>query len=397
MNIKITPRKLCGCVDAVTSKSDAHRKIIAAALSDTPTQIYMKNFSDDINATLECIAALGGNWEKNYDGVLITPIEKKSEPDKLNFGESGSTARFLIPVAAALYGHNRFTGKGRLPNRPFDELTKVLGRHGVVTRGSGLPKKTNGILTGGEFRISGDVSSQYISGLLFALPLLDVRSRIVLTSPLKSAAYVDMTLDTLEEFGIKVLKDDVGYSIVPQSYKSPHEVWADGDWSNAAFWICAGKLCGDVSVNNLSDNSHQGDKAVMNLLDSTKIDAGQIPDLVPILSVLAAGRAETTEIYNAARLRMKESDRLYAMTQCINALGGSAEETADGMIIRGNGHLKGGTVDGFSDHRIVMSAAIASVLCSEPVIIRGAEAVNKSYPTFFEDFKKLGGIFECTV
>lgn len=397
MNVKIIPNKLCGSVDAVTSKSDAHRKLIAAALADRPTQIIMKNFSEDINATLSCIEALGGKTEKNKAGVMVHPIEKTQNHNVMNFGESGSTARFLIPVAAALYEKNRFTGRGRLPMRPFDELVNVLEKNGVSVKGRGLPEEINGRLKSGVFRIAGNVSSQYISGLLFAMPLLDDKSKIVLTSQLKSAAYVDMTLDALSAFGVDVSFDGSEYTVIPQKYISPGTISAEGDWSNAAFWICAGKLCGDVTVKNLSENSRQGDKAIMNLLESDEIDADQIPDLVPILAVLAAGRHGKTRIYNASRLRIKESDRLAAMTQCINSLGGVAEETEDGMIISGTGALKGGTADGFGDHRIVMSAAVASVLCNEPVEIIGAEAVNKSYPTFFEDFKKLGGELECTV
>lgn len=397
MNIKIIPNKLCGSVDAVTSKSDAHRKLIAAALADRSTHVIMKNFSDDINATISCIRSLGGKIEKKEDGVTVYPITELSEHGKLDFGESGSTARFLIPVAAAFYENNRFIGHGRLPNRPFNELTDVLEKNGVSVKGSGLPEGINGKLKSGEFILPGNVSSQYISGLLFALPLLNGESKIVLTSPLKSAAYVDMTLDVLSDFGINVDFDGSVYTIMPHKYISPGEILAEGDWSNAAFWICAGKLCDDVTVKNLSETSRQGDKAIMNLLESDEIDADQIPDLIPILAVLAAGRNGKTRIYNASRLRIKESDRLMAMTQCINSLGGNAEETEDGMIIHGTGTLKGGTVNGFGDHRIVMSAAIASVLCKEQVEIIGAEAVNKSYPTFFEDFKKLGGKLECTV
>ena len=396
MNVKITPGKLCGKVNAVTSKSDAHRKIIAAALSDIPTQICMENFSDDINATLNCINALGGDFKKNNNGVLICPI-KKTKPNVLDFGESGSTARFLIPVASALYSENHYTGRGRLPERPFKELIDVMNKNGVKAEGMGLPEKTEGLLTGGEFKIPGDISSQYISGLLFAMPLLDKESKIILTSPLKSAAYVDMTLDTLKEFGITVEVSDGEFSVKPQKYKSPKEVTAEGDWSNAAFWICADKLCGGIDIDGLSNKSHQADMAITKLLDKTMIDAEQIPDLVPILSILAAGRKGKTQIINAERLRIKESNRLYAMTRCINSLGGSAEETSDGMIIYGTGQLEGGTVDGFSDHRIVMSAAIASIICRNTVEITGAEAVNKSYPGFFEDFKNLGGIVECTV
>ena len=396
MKVIITPTKLSGTVSAVSSKSDAHRKIIAASLADKPTKININNFSDDIDATLDCIKKLGGNFEKDNKGVLITPISGSLKECSLNFRESGSTARFLLPVAAAVCEKGTFSGKGRLPERPFEELTAQLREHDVSVDSDKLPMNTNGNLTSGEYRISGNISSQYLTGLLYALPLLDCESKIILTSPLNSSAYVDMTLDTLSQFGVKIdVKDNI-YTVKPQKYISPGEITAEGDWSSAAFWIVANKICSNININGMNMSSHQGDMQIIELLDKTEIDASQIPDLVPILAILAASRTGKTVIKGAARLRLKESNRLLAMTECINSLGGCAEETLDGMIINGTGTLNGGSVDGFGDHRVVMSAAIASCICENEVEIIGAESVKKSYPAFFEDFNSLGGIFNVS-
>lgn len=396
MNIKIKPTMLSGTVRAVSSKSDGHRKIIASALSDKPTEILINNFSDDIDATLDCIKNLGGNFERTEKGVLIFPISKKPEYAELDFRESGSTARFLLPVAAALCPKCHFTGSGRLPQRPLFELTNQLRLHGTKTSGDFLPLDTSGILQGGEYAIRGDISSQYLTGLLFTLPLLLGENKIVLTSELASAPYVDMTIDTLSLFGIDVAMSGNEYKVGGGGYISPERLSAEGDWSSAAFWVVADKICGKISLSGMNYKSHQGDMRILDILDETDIDASQIPDLVPILAVLAASRRGKTVIYGAERLKLKESDRLLAMTECINNLGGNATKTDDGMIISGTGKLSGGRVDGFGDHRIVMSAAIASCICENDVEIMGAEAVKKSYPTFFEDFKRLGGVFSVS-
>lgn len=396
MNVKIKPAKLSGTLSAVSSKSDGHRKIIAAALADKPTEISINNFSDDIDATLFCIKNLGGDFEKNEKGVVVFPISKKVEYAELNFRESGSTARFLLPVAAALCENCSFTGSGRLPKRPLFELTNQLRLHGVEVSDDLLPITTSGILQSGEYEIRGDVSSQHLTGLLFTLPLLLGENKIVLTSPLASAPYVDMTLDTLSMFGIDVEVSGNEYTIKNQKYISPGDVVAEGDWSSAAFWVVANKISGGISVSGMNYESRQGDMRILDILEETDIDASQIPDLVPILAVLAASRCGKTVIRGAERLKLKESDRLLAMTQCINSLGGNARQTPDGMEIIGTSKLLGGCVDGFGDHRIVMSAAIASLICEGDVEIRGAEAVKKSYPTFFEDFKRLGGVFDVS-
>lgn len=396
MNVKITPQGLCGAVRSVSSKSDAHRKIIAAALADVPTEIEINNFSDDIEATLECISALGGEYEKIADGVRIKPIRGKTESVKLDFRESGSTARFLLPVAATICQRGEFFGRGRLPERPFAELTNQMRLHGVAVDSDKLPMKTDGMLKNGAFSISGRISSQYLTGLLFALANLDGESKITLTSPLASSPYVDMTLDALSDFGVAVEVKENEYIIGGNKYRSLGKAAVEGDWSAAAFWVVADKICGGVELLGMNYNSHQGDMRIKDILDETDIDASQIPDLVPILAVLAASRKGRTVIRGAERLRLKESDRLLAMTECINRLGGNAVRTEDGIIIDGTGRLHGGCVDGFGDHRVVMSAAIASCICENEVEIIGAEAVKKSYPAFFEDFRSLGGVFDVS-
>ena len=396
MNVTIKPTKLSGVVGAVSSKSDGHRKIICAALSDSETEIILNNMSDDIEATLSCIKNLGGDFSKTEKGILIKPISEKKDKVSLDFRESGSTARFMLPVASALCENGEFMGRGRLPQRPFGELTREMRKNGVEVSSDNLPMTTKGTLKNGVFELPGNVSSQYISGLLFALPLLFGESKVKLTSQLMSAPYVDMTIDVLKEFGVKIEVSENEYNICPQKFMSPEKLEVEGDWSSAAFWVVADKICGNVKINGMNPDSRQGDNAVTTLLDETEIDAVNIPDLVPILAVLAASRVGRTRIYGAERLRIKESDRLYAVTKCINDLGGNAEETDDGIVILGTGKLKGGTVDSFNDHRIAMSCAIASCICENEVTILGAECVKKSYPAFFDDFGKLGGLYHVS-
>ncbi len=396
MNVTIKPTRLSGVVEAVSSKSDGHRKIICAALSDSETEIIINNISDDIEATLDAIKNLGGDFSKTENGVSIKPILEKKDKVSLDFRESGSTARFLLPIASVLCEKAEFKGSGRLPQRPFAELTSQMRKNGVEVSADNLPMTTKGLLKSGVFELPGNVSSQYISGLLFALPLLDKESKIKLTSPLMSAPYVDMTLQVLSKFGVKIEALENEYKVCPQKFVSPKRMEVEGDWSSAAFWVVADKICGNVKIDGLNLNSRQGDKKITEILDETEIDATNIPDLVPILAVLAASRVGKTRIFGAERLRIKESDRLYAVTKCINDLGGMAEETADGMIITGTGKLVGGTVDSFNDHRIAMSCAIASVICENEVEIMNAECVKKSYPAFFSDFRKLGGVADVS-
>ncbi len=419
MTVVITPSGLSGTIKAISSKSDAHRRVIAAALADRPTVIKVESLCEDLDATLACVAALGGKTEKRARSVTVFPVNNialHSRLPSLDCGESGTTARFMLPVAAAVTDGFRMTGRGRLPERPFSPLIRAMRENGCAFSGESLPFSVSGRLCPGAFTLPGDVSSQFISGLLFALPLLPGESRIILTSPLESAGYVRMTLSVLESFGIVInCKDNIFTIPDRQRYLSPGETEAEGDWSNAAFWLAAGAISGDVAVDGLNAASLQGDRAIAellgafgarvsagnsrvtvsrNTLSGTAIDAAQIPDLVPVLAVLGAAAEGETVIKNAARLRIKESDRLCALARNLRELGAEVRETEDGLVIRGGKPLTGGAVSGFNDHRIVMAFAVFSALCAGPVTISGAEAVSKSYPSFFEDFKKLGGKFD---
>ena len=391
MQISITPKKLSGSIEAVSSKSYAHRVLIAAALADAPTDVHINVSSEDIEATLRCIKALGAKTEKTENGFTVYPIDVPNENAVLDCGESGSTARFMLAVCAALCGKANLVGSGRLPERPMKELAEALESGGARCSGDFLPLTVCGRLHSGVYKLRGDISSQFITGLMLALAMVEGESEIQLITKTESAAYVDITVDVLKQFGIEVLKTNGGYKIFGGKYISPKKIDVEGDWSNAAFWLAASRMGGSISVSGLNPASRQGDKAFQSVIAENVIDASQIPDLVPIIAVYAASKKAVTEIVGAVRLRLKESDRIKTTVGLINSLGGKAEETDSGLVICGNGRLCGGVADGAGDHRIVMSAAIAATICGREVVINGAEAVKKSYPTFFEDYKKLGG------
>ena len=411
MKVKVSPAPLTGKIPAIASKSDAHRVLICAALSSEPCELILGTSSEDIEATARCMRALGAKIEKSEDGLTVIPGEI---PQKavLDCGESGSTLRFLLPVAAAVCSNAQFTGQGRLPERPIGELMQAMEQNGVQFSAPKLPLQTEGKLKSGVYKLPGNISSQYITGLLLALPLLAGDSEIVLTSALESAAYVDITLHALERFGIDVKKSEQGYFIRGgQRYKSPREIRIDGDWSNAAFFLVAGATGKAVTVTGLDMDSPQGDKKICDILHSfgaevsvcddeitvspapltaQTVDMTEIPDMLPALAVLAANAEGESVFTGAQRLRIKESDRLKTISEMINSLGGRCRETEDGIIVTGK-KLAGGRVNGSGDHRIVMAAAAAATVCEGEVVIEGSQAVNKSYPTFFEDFTKLGG------
>lgn len=390
MKVTITPAKLFGRVDAIASKSFAHRIMIAAALADKPTKIFLNTTSEDIDATKNCLLSMGAKIDAGEGFIKITPITYAKDII-LDCNESGSTARFLLPVAASVCDGFKMCGKGRLPERPMTPLISQMRLNGVKISADNIPLEVTGKMSSGRFEIPGDISSQYITGLLFALPNCSTKSEIVLTSPLESSAYVDITIEVLKRFGVKIIKTDNKFIIEPQKFISPDEITVEGDWSNSAFWVVANEICGNVFVDGLNSNSLQGDMNILKTKDLTQIDASQIPDLVPILAVLACAKKGRTVIYNAQRLRIKESDRLETVRKSLSSLGALIEETDDGIIINGTGTLKGGECESFNDHRIAMSCAIASCICENEVIIKDAQAVNKSYPKFFEDFMKLGG------
>ena len=396
MNVVITPSPLSGAVRVPASKSAAHRLLIAAALADGPTRISISAMNRDIEATAACLRALGADIEAECDTLVVSPIADVPAEVTLDCGESGSTLRFLLPVAAALGAHTTFTGHGRLPQRPNAPLVEALRAHGAVIDNGLLPMAVSGPLTGGLWTLPGDVSSQYVTGLLFALPLLEADSVIRLTTPLASAAYVDMTLQALRQFGIDIEGMADGWRIPGrQRYRTPGEVVVEGDWSAAAFWLAANALGASIDVRGLDPDSVQGDRAVTALLGQDTIDATHVPDLVPALAVAAASRPTRTVITGAARLRLKESDRLQSVADMLAALGHGVAVTPDGLIIDGGPpqpcEAPVRTVDGANDHRIVMAAAVAAAHADRPVRVTGAQAMEKSYPDFFRDFEALGG------
>ena len=412
MNIVIEPSSLKGEITAIPSKSVAHRMLICAALADGPTTLRIPKTSDDIDATADCLRALGAAITVNNEDYIVEPIAQIENIPLLDCGESGSTLRFLLPVAAAAADRCRFDGHGRLPERPLSDLTDAMKEHGVSFDGEKLPFTIGGRLRGGIYRLPGNVSSQYITGLLLALPLCEEDSVIELTTALESASYIDITLSVLKTFGITVHCERNRY-IIPgkQVFRSPGTLPVEGDWSNAAFFLTAAAMNNDIAMTGLNPNSAQGDRKIIALLEQlgavTQKDNGRLtlrsdelkgctidiqdtPDLLPVLSVAAAFAQGKTTFINAARLRLKESDRLASSAAMIENLGGRAEVGEDELTVYGTG-LIGGTVDSCNDHRIAMSAALAATRCSKPVTILHAEAVKKSYPGFYNDYNKTGG------
>jgi 3-phosphoshikimate 1-carboxyvinyltransferase len=392
----ISPGRLSGKVEPPAAKSDAHRALIAAALSGNrqPVHGLPEPLSDDLAATAACLRALAQGH------------------DTLDCGESGTTLRLLVPIVAAFDPAVRadpitFIGHGRLPRRPLDEYRDILSGGNLrldFPADASLPLRLSGRLQPGTFLVPGHISSQYISGLLFALPLLDAPSQIRLTTPLQSAPYVAMTRRTLAEFSIVTNERPDGFDVpAPQTYQA--KAYAiERDYSQAAFWLVAAYAGNPLTVTGLPDQTVQGDQAIIGLLDdfrrrqpSYTIDAAQIPDLVPILAVAATLTSALTRIVRAGRLRLKESDRLAAVQDVLSALGADISGDADSLTIRGGacsrfGRLRGGTVDSWGDHRIAMAVAIAALNTEQGVQLRHAEAVNKSYPDFFREFVRLGGV-----
>ena len=414
MELCFEPARLTGSVKAIPSKSAAHRLLICAALADRSTRLLMGERSKDIDATIRCLTALGAQVRTIPNGLEVLPPEGLSTMPLLDCGESGSTLRFLLPVAGALGCGGRFTGGGRLPERPLSPFREELESHGCTLSPAGSwPLELTGQLTAGSYRLPGNISSQYFTGLLLALPLLPGDSEIIITSPLESQGYIQMTLDAMAAFGVHARREGDRY-LIPgnQRYHSPGTVAVEGDWSNAAFWLTAGILTGPVEVTGLLSQSGQGDRAILSLLKQwggslsagdgkisaargdllpQQVDASAIPDLVPILAVLAAVTPGTTHITGAARLRLKESDRLAVMASCLNTLGGQVEELPDGLVITGVPHLGGGRVHSANDHRVVMAMAVAATVSEGPVTVCQGEAVEKSYPGFVRDYIQLGG------
>ncbi|MCQ2566098.1 MAG: 3-phosphoshikimate 1-carboxyvinyltransferase [Clostridia bacterium] len=403
-----------GAIRIPSSKSLAHRAFICAALSESPVDVRCTGISKDIGATVDCLRSLGAVFSETGANVFrVTPVnEHLPDPAIMRCGESGSTLRFLLPIAAALGRNACFFTEGRLAERPIDELIGQLARNGAVIVRKEKQLECFGRLDCGVYTVPGDVSSQYISGLLFALPLLEGHSRLEITGKSESSPYIALTESVLETAGIVFEKNKSGYSIRgKQKYRFPERVNVEGDWSNAAFFLCMGAFSPEgIAVSGLSPDSRQGDRSIVDILKKygadvmveedvilvkkkekhpMTIDVSEIPDLVPVLCVLLAAAEGDSLITNARRLRFKESDRLKTTADMINALGGFVSENEDGIAIKGRGGLTGGTVDPQNDHRIAMAAAAAASICEREVRVINSECTEKSYPSFWKDLSSL--------
>ena len=382
MDITIYPRHLRGEIDVIPSKSQAHRLLICAAFADRPTELHCTETNQDIEATVNCLRALGAQITATGSGYSVSPIQNTPERAVLDCKESGSTLRFMLPIVGALGVDGTFTMEGRLADRPLSPLWEEMERMGCfLSRPTKNTLRCTGKLKQGEYMIDGGVSSQFITGLMFAHALMG-GCTLTVTGKLESKPYVDLTNAALSLFADR---------------RSPGYVTVEGDWSNGAFWLVANSLGSDLNICGLSRDSLQGDRAVVDILQQLEkgaptVCAADIPDLVPILSVAAAAKhgAIFTDIQ---RLRLKESDRVASVIAMLEALGGSASATNDTLTVNPS-KLCGGVVHSCNDHRIAMSAAIAATVCTGPVTILGAQAVNKSYPQFWAEYRRLGGNYE---
>lgn len=394
--MRIWPGALRGEVRAVPSKSYAHRALLCALLAGEECSVELEGLNDDIRSTMGCLRALGAGVEESPTNLRVLPGILPENP-ALDCGESGSTLRFLLPILAALGKGASFFGAGRLPERPLEPLLGQLRQKGIRFEGERLPLRMEGRLRPGAFELPGNISSQYVTGLLLALPVLEWESKIRLTSVLESAPYAQMTLDVLASFGVRAVKIKEGFAVPGgQRFRSPGRYRVEGDWSQAAFWVAANALGSQIKIAGLSAQSAQGDRAILELTPrvlagNSEINLSDCPDLAPILCVVAALSPGNARVTGIERLRLKESDRIACTLACLRAVGAKIIETDHGLLINGKERLRGGEADCFGDHRLAMALAIAALRCESAVTILGAEAVNKSYPRFFEDFMSLGG------
>ena len=414
--VKIYPGSLAGEVFIPASKSISHRAVICAGLSEGISNIYNVGISQDIEATIEALRSFGTMIEKADASLRIKgSAVPKLKNSGINCHESGSALRFIIPIAALTGEPVTFYGEGRLVERPLLQYYNIFEKQGIKyeTEAGKLPLHINGRLVPGEFQLEGNISSQFISGLMFALPLLEGDSLITVTTEPESKPYIDLTLKVLKDFSIHIENHGYRTFIIKgrQKYKAT-DYTVPGDFSQAAFWLAAGALGSEVVCKGLDINSMQGDRVMMDIIGEmgggifikaaavralpadtrgTVIDASQCPDLVPILAVLGALSEGRTEIVNAGRLRLKESDRLKAVSSELGKLGACIMELHDSLVIDGRKNLRGGRVESWNDHRITMALAIAATRCEEPVIISNASCVKKSYPDFWVHYKALGG------
>ncbi|OFK24321.1 3-phosphoshikimate 1-carboxyvinyltransferase [Olsenella sp. HMSC062G07] len=432
MDVRICPHPLSGSLDAIASKSMAHRLLLLAAFADAPCDLRCSTSSKDIDATVRCLEALGARVARTRRGFVVQPVRRREGVPVvragavLDCGESGSTLRFMLPVLAALGTSGSLVGRGRLAQRPLSPLYERLTEHGVRLGPQGeLPLAVRGRLRGGRFELPGDVSSQFVSGLLLASAVMGDPLVIAVRRPVESLSYLHMTIEALRAFGIDVVEGDVkdgreGHLVLRPSPAaspvSPGELSVEGDWSCAGFWVAAGALGrGGVTVRGLTPASSQGDRVIVDVaaamgaraswargaltvrggtLRALDVDVADIPDLAAPIAAQCAYASGTSHLSGAARLRLKESDRIASIRAALAAMGADVTAERDSITVRGVPALAGGVVDAANDHRIAMMAAVAAAYAQGPTTIRGAECVAKSYPGFFDDFRELGGIAE---
>ena len=427
MKIKIRPGKLNGTIEIPPSKSYSHRAVIAAALAENGKKSKIDNlkFSVDITTTTDIMENWGAEIERFESALEIIGNGGKVAPrDKyVQCNESGSTIRFLIPVGITSENELVFDGKGKLVDRPLDSYYRIFDKQGLKyeTTDGKLPLTVNGKLKPGNYEIDGNISSQFITGLLYALPLLEGDSKLIINKNLESKGYVDLTLEILKLAGIEIVNNDYkSFDIRGNQTYKPFDYTVEGDYSQVAFWIVAGIISAnrdnEVKCLHVNKNSLQGDREIIEIVTrmgakleifhdyvivkpsktkGTVIDISQCPDIGPVLTVLAALSEGETRIINGERLRIKESDRITSIKTELNKLGGNVSEEGDSLIIQGVEGFRGGiTVNAWNDHRIAMSLAIASTRCEKEIILEEAESVRKSYPHFWDDFVKMGGEIE---
>lgn len=420
MNIICHKSKLKGKIEMPASKSVAHRILIAAALANEPTIVCGKFENNDTLATMQMLEKLGAKFQKLEENkTKIFPIVNvQNNKMELDANESGSTLRFMLPVASMLGANCKFVGSKRLGERSIDTMLLALTKNGIKTIGKSLPVELCGKLQSGKFEIDSSLSSQFATGLLFALPLLDGDSEIVIESEMVSKNYIELTLDILKKFSIDIQKTNIGFFVKGnQTYVSPKQIAVEGDWSSASFFAVAGAINGDIELLNMNMNSLQSDKVVIDFLEKmgacvTKqqnfvhisksklcaidIDAKNCPDLIPVLSLALAHANGKSSVANVERLRAKECDRLQAILDIMKKAGINCWY-GDGLL-----NIEGGNPQGFqakaqNDHRIAMTLAIMSTITNQDITILGADCVDKSYPNFYEDYKSLGGDYEIKI
>lgn len=394
MDITIDPKELSGTIAAIPSKSQAHRLLICAAFSDGPTELICPETNQDIEATADCLRSLGANISRTCSGYQVYPATNIPQYATLNCRESGSTLRFMLPIAGALGVDATFLMAGRLPKRPLSPMWEEMERMGcTLLRPTDNTIFCSGQLKSGNYSIDGGVSSQFITGLLFATALIPGNNTLTVTGKIESKPYINMTCKALETFGVNTGNYAVSGC---RPFKTPDKLLVEGDWSNASFFLAAKRLGNQLDITGLDTQSPQGDRAVAQILnkmdENIVVDAADIPDAVPILAV-AAGALNGATFNNIARLRLKESDRVATVANMLENLGARVSVSENEMTVY-PATYHGCTIDAAGDHRIAMAAAIAATVATGKVTILGAQCVSKSYPTFWDEYKRLGGSYE---